>query len=235
MNKKIQEEKIEYLNSLEQKINYLFSFLTEKRKKRFLDVLNNRMRYITVVLEDISDPHNASACIRSCEANGIQDVYVIERNHTFSLKEGTAMGVGKWIDVIKYKSKEKDPSIECYEYLQKKGYILYGMSPNTVANKINLSLEEVPIDAPIALVFGSELRGLSEISKEYFKNFINIPMYGFIESYNISVSCAIAVYTLVSKIRKSNLLWYLSEIEKQEILYRWLLREFPYLVLDINS
>ncbi len=215
-------------NVLDQKIDHLISLLTENRKKKFFNILNNRTRYLTIVLEDIYDPHNGSACIRSCEANGIHDIHVIERNHTFSLKEGTAMGAGKWVNIIKFNSKEKDPSIECFEYLQNKGYTIYGMSPYFIKHKNNYSLEEVPLHTPIALVFGSELNGLSEITKQYLNHFVYIPMYGFVESYNISVSCAIAVYSLRHKIMNSNLSWWLSETEKKEILYKWLSKEFPF-------
>lgn len=213
---------------LDQKIEFFFNYLTENRKKRFFEVLNHRLKYLTVVLEDIYDPHNASACIRSCEANGIQTIYIIERNHQFTLKEGTAMSAGKWVDIIKFNSKDQEPSIQCYEYLKNLGYTLYGMVPEPVFEKNCILLDSIEIKTPIALVFGSEKNGLSEISKKYLEDFIRIPMYGFVESYNISVACAISVYTIVQKIRNSNINWKLSEVEKKEILLKWLEKEIPY-------
>lgn len=214
-------------NLLNEQVEFFLTFLTENRKNRFFEVLNNRMKYLTVVLEDIYDPHNASACIRSCEANGIQTVYIIEKNYQFTLKEGTAMSAGKWVDIKKFNAKELEPSIECYEYLKKLGYTLYGMVPEPILNKNFLYLDLVEVKTPIALVFGSEKNGLSEISKNYLENFIIIPMYGFVESYNISVACAISVYTIGQKIRNSNINWKLSEIEKKEILLDWLKKEIP--------
>ncbi|MFN3605202.1 MAG: TrmH family RNA methyltransferase [Leptonema sp. (in: bacteria)] len=213
--------------TIEQKIEFLISFLSEHRRKKFYDVLNKRTKYITVVLEDIYDPHNGSACIRSCEANGIQNLYIIERSNKFALKEGTAMSAGKWINLILFNSKIKDPSLECFEHLKNLGYSLYGMTPYPIKEKNCISLENVEIETPIALIFGSEKSGLSEISKKYLQNFLYIPMYGFMESYNISVACAISVYTLRTKLNSSNIEWHLPDSDKKEILCNWLKKEFP--------
>ncbi len=212
-------------HSLKQQIEYLFNFLTSSRKNRFLNIVKIRTRFIAVVLEDIYDPHNGSACLRSCDANGIQDVYVIERNHPFSTKEGVSMGSGKWLSIYKFNSKVQDPTIECFNTLKRKGYKIYGMHIQTVPGKNNYVLNEVLIDQPSAFVFGSEKNGLSTIAMNSLENFVQIPMYGFVESYNISVACALTVFTLIQKLRNTSILWQLTEEEQCTILLEWLKKD----------
>ncbi|MCS7204630.1 MAG: RNA methyltransferase [Leptospiraceae bacterium] len=207
--------------------NLLWEMLTESRRRRFLKVLEERTRYITVVLEDIFDPHNGSACLRSCEANGIQDIYIIERERPFTTKEGVSMGSGKWLTLHKFSNTQQDPTVECLKVLSQKNYRIYGMSSYEISGKVNRSLQELSLSQPVALVFGSERNGLSNVALEHINEFIQIPMYGFVESYNISVACAIAVYTLVQNLRNTNYSWRLSKEEKQEVLWEWLKKEFP--------
>lgn len=214
---------------LEKKVQFLLDFLTEQRRERFLKTIQNRTKFITIVLEDIYDPHNGSACLRSCDANGIQEIYIIERNNLFSTKEGVSMGSGKWLSIYRYNKNlyNEDPSLYCFEELQKKGYKIYGMSSYPIYNKINLSLEEIELNQPSAFVFGSEKDGLSPIARNYINTFVQIPMYGFVESYNISVACAITIYTIVHKLRKSNQKWQLTKEEQNEILFEWLKKDLP--------
>ncbi len=212
-------------DSIKQQIEYLFNFITSSRKNRILNILKNRTRFITIVLEDIYDPHNGSACLRSCDANGIQDVYIIERNHLFSTKEGVSMGSGKWLSIYKFNSKDQDPAIQCFDTLKRKGYKIYGMHVRTVLNKNNYLLNEVLLDQPSAFVFGSEKNGLSTITIDSLENFVQIPMYGFVESYNISVACALTVFTLIQKLRNTSILWQLTEEEQYTILLEWLKKD----------
>lgn len=216
-----------------EEIQSLLNLLTERRKNRFLQVVNERTRYITVVLENIHDPHNGSACLRSCEANGIQDVYIIERTNTFSTKESVAAGSGKWLTLYKFSAfsmeKNSDPTEACIKTLMEKGYRIYGMSSRNIPGKTTTHLTEVPLDKPVALVFGSEKDGLSDVAISLIPHFVKIPMYGFVESYNISVACAISVFTLTQKLKHSSLQWQLSPEEQKEILKEWIKKDFPHL------
>ncbi len=113
-----------------------------------LNILNQRTRFITIVLEDIHDPHNGSACLRSSEANGIQDIYIIENQNIFSTKEGVSMGSAKWLNLYYYKSRDFDnPSLKCFEALRSKGYQIVGMSPSFDSPKKFFSLNEYKINA----------------------------------------------------------------------------------------
>ncbi|GIX41328.1 MAG: tRNA (guanosine(18)-2'-O)-methyltransferase [Leptospiraceae bacterium] len=217
------------VEKIKKEVHYLLDFLTEHRKERFLNVVKNRTKYITVVLEDIYDPHNGSACLRSCDANGIQDIYIIERKNIFSTKEGVSMGSGKWLTLYRYNQKiyNSDPTIYCFDELKQKNYKIYGMSAYPIKGKNNHSLLEVDINQPLALVFGSEKDGLSSVAIDYLDDFIQIPMFGFVESYNISVACAITIFTLMQRLRKSKIKWQLSEKEKYITLFEWLKKDIP--------
>jgi len=214
---------------LTEKTQILLEFISEKRKERLLNVLSNRTRFITVVLEDIFDPHNGSACLRSCDANGIQDIHIIERNNFFTTKEGVSMGSGKWLSLYRYNQNiyKEDPTLYCFNHLKSKGYRVFGMSSYPIEGKKNFTLEEIVLDYPSAFVFGSEKNGLSSTALESLDTFIQIPMYGFVESYNISVACAITVYTLTQKLRRTNIEWGLSSQEKEMILFDWLKKDLP--------
>lgn len=167
---------------------YLAGFLLPERRNRLRDALSRRTNHITVVLEDIFDPHNASAVLRSCEAMGIQTVHIVQMRHTFQVKEGVSMGTGKWLTLKQYTSTE-----ECFKALRAAGYRICAASPPAPAS---VPLPEYRAAEKTAIVLGSEKDGLSEFARTNADLLLTIPMRGFAESFNLSVSAAILVYAL---------------------------------------
>lgn len=167
---------------------YLAGFLLPERRERLRTVLARRTNHITVVLEDIFDPHNASAVLRSCEAMGIQTVHIIQVRHKFQVKEGVSMGTGKWLTLEQYANTES-----CFQELRRRGYRVCAASPPAPAS---VPLPEYRASEKTAIVLGSEKDGLSEYARQNADTLLTIPMRGFAESFNLSVSAAILVYAL---------------------------------------
>ncbi len=197
-------------------LEYLLGFVSDERKKRFEDVIQQRSRYISVVLEDIFQAHNASAVLRSADLTGVQDVHIIENGNDYNVNPEVALGSSKWLNLVKYNA-HKNNTLEAFDALRKDGYSIVATTPH----KDNFDLDTLPLDSKIAVVFGTELTGLSDLAIENADMFLRIPMYGFTESYNISVSAAITLFTLTQRLRKSEINWRLSDDEVTEILLDW--------------
>ncbi len=197
-------------------IEFLSRFLTERRKTLINDVLQQRTRYLTVVLEDIFRAQNASAVLRTCECQGIQDVHIIENNHLYEVNPDVVKGAAKWLTLIKYPQCDIDNTPICFSDLRSNGYQIVGADP-----KGDLSMEKLAIDKPIALVFGTEFHGLSDSAKNGVDHLVAIPMYGFTESYNLSVSAAICLESITSRLRQSSIDWALSKNEINELKLEW--------------
>ena len=189
----------------QQLLRYLEDFISVERKERFLQVLEERTRFITVAIEDISQMHNASAVIRSCEVFGIQDAHVIKDQFAKRLDKKIAMGAQQWVDVHRYGNTKS-----CISYLRREGYQIIATTPHNDS----CLLEDFGIDKKSALFFGTEKEGLSGEVMHEADGFLKVPMVGFTESLNISVSAAIILQNLVSKLKKQGLPWQLSEPEK---------------------
>lgn len=198
-------------------IKHLEQFATEERKETFKRVITERTRHITVALENIYQPHNASAVMRSCDCFGIQDVHVIENCNSYQINPGVALGSTKWVDIHKY-SKAEFNTLECIDNLKQQGYTIVATTPHT--NDVNL--DDLPVDKPLALFFGTEKTGLTQEMMDNADVFIKIPMYGFTESFNISVSAALTLQHLTTKMRKSEIDWNLNESEAEDLYLNWL-------------
>lgn len=200
-------------------IEYLSTFITPARLGLFDRVLQKRTGYFTIVLEDIYQPQNASAVLRTCDCFGIQYVNVIENHNTFEVNKEVALGSSKWLTIKKY-NQSANNSREAIHSLKKDGYRIVATSPHTndkFLDDFDLSKGKA------ALVFGSELPGISETIKKEADEFIKIPMVGFTESFNISVSAAIVLHHLTGKLRQSsNIPWQLNSGEKEKIKLQWL-------------
>ncbi|MCH8556484.1 MAG: RNA methyltransferase [Balneolia bacterium] len=198
---------------------HLKDFATPDRYERMLGVLENRTSYLSVILEDIYQPHNASAVMRSCDCYGVQHVYSVENNNTLDISSGVTMKAHQWLSLHRYKSHE-DNLQQCINDVREKGYLIAATSPHTD----DVLLDELPLDRPVALMFGTEKEGITPRALEMADIRVRIPMYGFSESLNISVSAAICLYQTVSRLRKkfSREELALDEDEKTELLYKWL-------------
>ena len=200
-------------------LEYLSAVVTAERLALYNKIIENRTNYITVVLEDIIQAQNASAVLRTCDCLGIQNVHVIENRNRFQVDTEVSMGSSKWITLNSYR-KNKNNSLEAIHSLKKNGYRIIATSPHT--NDIELPDFDIS-KGKIALVFGSELPGISETVTKEADEFLKIPMFGFTESFNISVSAAIILHHLTEKLRNSESIdWHLTEDEKVEIKLHWI-------------
>jgi len=191
---------------------FLEDFLTENRKEKFLKVLQNRTNHFTVVVEDVFQMHNASAVMRSCEVFGIQQMHVIEQRFGKRIDKEIAMGAQKWVDIHAFDSVDG-----CISSLKNKGYQIVATTPH----ENDCLLEDFDISKPSALFFGTEKEGLSEEIMQQADGFLKIPMVGFTESLNISVSAAIIIQNLTNRLRNSTIDWHLSEEEFLEKRLAW--------------
>ena len=197
-------------------LRYMEGFVSKNKSTLFDTVMAGRTRHITLILEDIYQSHNASAVLRTCDCFGIQDIHIIENKNTYNINPDVALGATKWLNLIKY-NKAPDNTIHCYETLRKQGYRIVATTPH----KNDTLLEDLPIDGKFALVFGTELNGLSETAISHADEYVKIPMYGFTESFNISVSAAIILHHLTLKLRASNIKWQLDDEEMTETRLQW--------------
>ena len=196
---------------------YLKTFLSEDRIIRLEEVLNQRTRHFTVVMEDLFQTQNISAVMRTCECYGVQDVYVVEGKYEFQIHNAISMGSNKWLTLHNYKAKEHNMR-QCISDLKQKGYKVVA----TLPSEKSCFLDDLDINTPLAFLFGTELTGLSQEAIDGADIHVKIPMYGFTESFNISNSVAITLSQLVEKLKKSSINWSLSELEKEELMLEWL-------------
>ncbi len=193
-------------------LNFLENILTDNRKAKFLKVLENRTKHFTVVVEDVFQMHNASAVMRSCEVFGIQELNVIEQRYGKSIDKEIAMGAQKWVDINKF-----DNVTNCIDKLKSQGYQIIATTPH----ENDCLLDDFDISKPSALFFGTERDGLSKEIMQKADGFLKIPMAGFTESLNISVSAAIIIQNLTNRLRQSDIDWHLSEAEILEKRLAW--------------
>lgn len=194
-----------------QLLKYMESFLTDRRKDLFERVLDQRTNFFTIATQDVYQLHNTSAVIRSCDVFGIQNVHVVEELHGKRIDREIAMGAQKWVDVNRYSSAQ-----DCIENLKSMGYRIVATSPHK-----GLPLEKFDISQPAAFFFGTEKDGLTEDVMQQADAFIRIPMVGFTESLNISVSAAIIIQNVTSRLRNTDQDWKLTKEERKKIRLDW--------------
>jgi tRNA (guanosine-2'-O-)-methyltransferase len=196
----------------------LYELISSSKREMFDAIASERTKHITVVLEDINKEHNASAVLRTCDCFGVQTMHVIEKNQEFTIHRDIAMGARKWVDVSSY-AHGNNPNVDCINGLKEKGYKIVATTPHT-----ERTIDQISIDQPIALVFGTERDGISKEVIENADELIRIPMYGFTESFNISVSAAILLNALRNKLESSDLDWKLTDDEQIELKTKWCTR-----------
>lgn len=198
--------------------DYLASFATENKLSLIDAVLAERTRYVTVALEDVYQPHNASAVLRSCDIFGVQDVQVVEKKYKLSVNTAVSRGAGKWLTIHKHTQTEA-----AIEALKKDGYRIIATTPHKKAQPI----DELSIDHKIALFFGTEESGLSPAALELADAFTIIPMYGFTQSFNVSVSVALCLQSIMNRLRASDIDWRINQEEMIDLKIEWLRKILP--------
>jgi tRNA (guanosine-2'-O-)-methyltransferase len=197
--------------------DFLAGHVSAHKLSLFARIAGERTRYLTVVLEDIYQPHNASACLRSCDAFGVQDVHVIEERNRFRVSKDVALGAAKWLTLHRYPQKSGGMAA-CCRRLREAGYRLVVTSPR----EPDWRLDDYPLDRKTALIFGTELNGVSAPVRQTADGVLSIPLHGFTESLNVSVSVALCLHLLTSRLRRLDLDWQLSAAESQEVQLAWL-------------
>ena len=199
-------------------IDYLSGFINEERRERLQQVLGERTRHITVVLEDVYQPQNASAVIRTCECLGIQELHVIENLYEYRLNPAVVQGSSKWIDLVKHNREDEDNTRPCIEELKQRGYRIIAMDPAPGGKTV----DQLDVGEKLALCFGSEEPGLSATLQALADDTVRIPIHGFTRSYNLSVSAGISLYALVTALRNSGADWRLDEPDATDLYIKWL-------------
>lgn len=195
-----------------------YDIITESKMNKYEQIASERTKHITIVMENIQKDHNASAVLRTCDCFGIQNLHAIEKSVNYEIQRDIALGAGNWVDLHSH-SEGQEPTTECLESLKQKGYQIIATSPHT-----ENSIQDIDISKPIALVFGTEKHGISDETKRNADQLVKIPMYGFTESFNISVSAAIALNILRTKLQNSDVDWKLSQEEQTKLKIKWCTR-----------
>jgi tRNA (guanosine-2'-O-)-methyltransferase len=202
----------------DQLIEYLSQFVTVQRFELIKKVAALRTRYMTVLIENVYQSHNASAVIRTCEGLGVQDIHIVENDNIYEINPDVVMGANKWMDVKMHNS-SKQNTLNTIQHLKNQGYRIIATTPHT--NDVNIENFDVT-KGKFALMFGTEVYGLSKEAIENADEFLKIPMLGFTESFNISVCAGMILHFLNHKIRSSGAAWQLSDDEIKLLHLQWL-------------
>jgi len=208
------KDDLEYKTSL---CDFFRKLKLDNRIQLMEKVLNDRTRYITVALENIYQPHNASAVLRSCDCFGVQDVHIIENAYQYELNPHVSLGSAQWLTLHRYNTLENNTP-ECISQLKKDGYRIVATTPGPQA----VSIHDFNVTkGKFALLFGTEKFGLTPEAFAMADEFIKIPMYGFTESFNISVSVSLCLFHFTERMRVENADWKLSDEEQTDIFLQW--------------
>ena len=202
---------------IDQKVlDEFYSIISPSKQEMYERISKERTKHLTVVLENIYQEHNASAVLRTCDCFGIQELHAIEKNNQYKIQRDIALGAGRWVDLYNYDQGES-PTMDCINKLKNKGYKIVATTPH----EKDVTIHQLDITQPIALVFGTERRGISQEIIDSADEFVKIPMYGFTESFNISVSVALALSTLRERLEKSHINWKLTKNEQTLLKTKW--------------
>ncbi len=199
-----------------QLLERLSAFVSDHKRALFDRIAPLRTRHVTVVLEDVYQSHNASAVVRTCDLLGVQDLHVIEQRNAYKVDRNITLGSSQWVDVHHHNDPD-DARRKCIDMLRARGYRIIATSPR--AEQITPST--IALQQPMAFCFGTELEGISDELLGMADEHLRIPMYGFTESYNLSVSAAIVLYTVMERLRASEVPWNLGEDEITAIKLAW--------------
>ncbi|ULC58845.1 RNA methyltransferase [Flaviramulus sp. BrNp1-15] len=193
-------------------LEHLETYLTDNRRNRFDAVLSQRTKHFTVATEDVYQLHNTSAVIRSCDVFGIQEVNIIEERNTKRIDREISMGAQKWVDLNRYNTVQ-----DCIDNLKQKDYQIVATTPHTN----DCELHNFDVSKKSCFFFGRETEGLSQEVLDMADCYLKIPMVGFTESLNISVSAAIILQHVTTKLKQTDINWQLTENEINEKRFDW--------------
>ena len=196
---------------------FVEQFVFEERKVTLKNMIDMRTQYITFVAEQLLDEHNVHAIVRTSECFGLQDFYNIPFDKALKKNRTITRGAFNWSHIYNYPQPES--TADCIQDLKSKGYRVFA---STLHNENNYTPETVPIDKPLAIVLGNEHAGVSDEVMAHADGFIQIPMYGFTESYNVSVAAALMGYHINERVRSHHKEIYLNALEKRNLYYEWL-------------
>lgn len=167
------------------------SMVSDERAARIDAVLDARLTSVSVALEDLYDPHNGAATLRTCEAFGLQDLHAIEVDHRFSANKGITKGCDRWLDLHRW----PDP-VSCVTSLRDRGFRVLATAPDAPVD-----IDDVDVSTPLAILFGNEHHGVTDRAVAACDGAIAIRMHGFTESFNLSVSVALVISRLAARRR----------------------------------
>ncbi len=204
---------------------YVESFMTLERIQSLKNVLENRMRYMSLVAENFIDEFNVHAMIRTSECFGLQDFHNIgQKNVLMKKNKSVNRGAFQWTHIYDY-TDCAEPSLTCIKHLKSNGYRVFATSSHLEAT---CTPNNIPIDKPLAIILGKEHEGISDVALTHCDGLVSIPMYGFTESFNVSVAASLLTQTIVERIRKSDIQWQFSEDEKENLYYEWIWHSIKY-------
>jgi len=188
----------------------LAPMLSADRIARIQSALASRLQSIAAAVEDTYDPHNAAATVRTCEALGLQDIHVI--GERFDAAKGVTRGAQQWVQIHRWATPSGAAAA-----LHAQGYRVYATRPDA-----SVSIEEVDVTTPLVIMFGNEHAGLSDAALAACDGALAVPMFGFTESFNLSVTVALAMSRVAARRRayiKSN--GDLDDARRAHLRARW--------------
>jgi tRNA (guanosine-2'-O-)-methyltransferase len=193
-----------------------YKIITPNKVGLFEKIAPQRSRHLVVGLENIQQDHNASAIMRTMDCLGFQELHLIEKNNNYQFQRDIALGAARWLDVIQHQQ-EPEPILDSIAHLRQKGYQIVATSPHIKAS----TPQNIDLTQPIALFFGAEKHGISEELSANADAFLHIPMHGFTESFNLSVSAALVLSALRTRLEASSIDWLLSPEAQTELKISW--------------
>lgn len=205
------------MKTIREQVDYLRDFVVDEKNALFDRLIGERTDYVTIVMEDLFQSHNQSAVMRSADCYGIQNVHLIENRNQYDPTSTVSQGAREWLSLHRHKELENNtqPTIDG---LKAAGYRIIATTPHhndVLVDDLDLS------KGKMAFFLGTELTGLSDTVISQADEFVKVPMYGFTESLNVSVCAAIIMYSVMQRLRKSDVDWHLSDERKYEILFQW--------------
>ncbi|TVR81507.1 MAG: TrmH family RNA methyltransferase [Chitinophagaceae bacterium] len=205
------------LKTRKEVIDHLYSFISESKKKRMNQVLGERTKFLTLVLEDVYQPQIVSSIVKTCDCFGIQDLHLVENFNKYSASPDAIIAATKWVNIHRYREKNSNNTQLAINELRDSGYQIVTVTNNRRAT----SIDEFPMDKKTAVIFGPEKSGPSDVAIKQADAFVKIPLLGFSDYLNLPVTTGAALNSLRHRMVQSKAKWQLDENEIDEVKYFW--------------